>query len=662
MTLFTDETPTEKYISFIPKGRTGNNIFQYLACKLFELIHQPKYGYKYKSFETLHKPTDKNTSYYIYEDTFENAVLQSNIFGGGENKEVLYGVPFQIVCDGFFQKSHLFVLYRKPLLQLIYSNTSADDGWINIHGNREHIRSYLTGGLFPNIGVTDDGITDDDIVINLRLDDFIQLPNPTSDILPPHYYLEILENISFNKLYIVCDKIRHDWEHRYLDFFRKFNPTMVQGTLEEDCSVMRNCTATFIHSNSTLCWAMSFLGCEKKRRFIPKTFHYSGQSLDEINHLTDTVIQVKTLTHQEVYDINYENYCTDSIFPLPYCIPDECVVSASASASSPPKKQSIWATHYISQTGEHNYNFNHFQENEYNEMYRLSYFGKTERRGGWDCLRHYEIMANGCIPVFPSLEECPADTMISFPKKLVIDASRELQPDALDEIQYNLYRQNILEHLQEHCTVTSTARYFFQTLENRICQNNQKYYLCYSPTEKTPNKPVSFFPHYPKKVLLIRGDIGVNYSRELLWIGIKRIIREQTGGHCHAVEYPKIHYLYKSFYENDKKHIYGNGFSYSRRLEDDPTETTPDEIIEKTKMGYWDLIIYGKCGRDENAEGSLPHLPLWEHIYKKYPKNRIVCIYGGDCQTSLQDKNSPYYQHLLYHSHYATCFVRELKR
>ena len=46
-------------------------------------------------------------------------------------------------------------------------------------------------------------------------------------------------------------------------------------------------------------------------------------------------------------------------------------------------------------------------ENSYYEMYKKSIFALTYKKAGWDCLRHYEILMNGCIPLFLDIENCP---------------------------------------------------------------------------------------------------------------------------------------------------------------------------------------------------------------------------------------------------------------
>jgi hypothetical protein len=46
-------------------------------------------------------------------------------------------------------------------------------------------------------------------------------------------------------------------------------------------------------------------------------------------------------------------------------------------------------------------------EGEYYADLRASRFGITTRRAGWDCLRHYELAANGCVLCFRELDRKP---------------------------------------------------------------------------------------------------------------------------------------------------------------------------------------------------------------------------------------------------------------
>ena len=54
------------------------------------------------------------------------------------------------------------------------------------------------------------------------------------------------------------------------------------------------------------------------------------------------------------------------------------------------------------------------------ELSRVSYFCVTYKKGGWDALRHYEVIAAGCMPFMPDIDYAPIYTMYHFPKQLVL--------------------------------------------------------------------------------------------------------------------------------------------------------------------------------------------------------------------------------------------------
>jgi hypothetical protein len=70
--------------------------------------------------------------------------------------------------------------------------------------------------------------------------------------------------------------------------------------------------------------------------------------------------------------------------------------------------------------------FNHasYELNEHDEwfsmlLYRYSYFAVTHRRGGWDCLRHYEQFLAGAVPLMHDLTRCNERCMTHMPKALM---------------------------------------------------------------------------------------------------------------------------------------------------------------------------------------------------------------------------------------------------
>ena len=649
----------------IQDARTGNILFQYLASKVisFEL------GHTYIPIEEI---GEIGENIIRVDDANYADVLKGNIPNIQEKN---------IICRGFFQKGEYYIPIRDSLLQH-FSN--CDDYWIGVKGRKQYIRDFLQASTHSikdlsetlesknetkefsvqtSTSSSTPPLLQKDVVISLRLDDFIQLPCPTSDIVPPEYYLEVLEKIKgINRLFIVCDTIRQDWEHQYIKFFDKWNPIILQKDLMHDCALIRD-APILLHSNSTLCWFMSFLSTNKtKTRYIPKTNFYSSQSLNEIDD-SDTLQIVYPLYHNEVHHLNPNNYNKKNIYPLSYSIPDECIVEFEEAARN---KIREFADLGPGETGDKsNYRYGPDDEAAYHKMYQNSLFALTKKKGGWDCLRHYEILANGCIPIFEtlsshssspefkrnvtpngsqrlasggprlctflqSLENCPHLTMFSLPKELLIEAKEQLLPWNFDKKPlYDTYLKRLLEYFKKNCSTSATVQNFFDFLPKEV-------------KLKTRN------------VLLVMGNCGVNYTRETFWIGMKRYIQSLGGV---AVEYPKIDFLYKD-YSGEKKNLYGNGYTYANRLTPD-YDFSKEEIEEKVANHFFDLIIYGKVGPDEGWEGSLPNMPLWNQVFKNYSKNEIVFLYGGDECIDLT-YNNHYQEHIMYHSQYAHCFVREL--
>jgi len=107
---------------------------------------------------------------------------------------------------------------------------------------------------------------------------------------------------------------------------------------------------------------------------------------------------------------------TNQVLPIQFCLP------ACKMATSFDKSKTLAS---IIPGEIRTYSFN--TESEYYDEYRRSMFAITTKKCGWDCLRHYEILGNGCIPIFNnlhndennSIKNCPVNTMHLFPKGIV---------------------------------------------------------------------------------------------------------------------------------------------------------------------------------------------------------------------------------------------------
>jgi hypothetical protein len=101
-------------------------------------------------------------------------------------------------------------------------------------------------------------------------------------------------------------------------------------------------------------------------------------------------------------------------------------------------------------------------EQEYYNDYNKSYFGVTMKKAGWDCMRHYEILANNCIPYFTDLYECPKTTLTNLPKELLLEA-KELAEN-FDEKKYFSILDELFKYTQNHLTTKELAKYVLEKI------------------------------------------------------------------------------------------------------------------------------------------------------------------------------------------------------
>ena len=133
-------------------------------------------------------------------------------------------------------------------------------------------------------------------------------------------------------------------------------------------------------------------------------------------------------------------------------------------------------------------------ESSYFEDYQQSLFGYTWRKAGWDCLRHYEIICNNCIPLFLDIYHCPDTICTTIPKNLLkeyyevsgitvlFNLREEVQYDDRRSIVINrdlnkindlelsesfyetyfLYLEKIQAYAQDNLTTVALAKYVIQ--------------------------------------------------------------------------------------------------------------------------------------------------------------------------------------------------------
>lgn len=154
-----------------------------------------------------------------------------------------------------------------------------------------------------------------------------------------------------------------------------------------------------------------------------------------------------------------------NLLPIQFAIPGEKINQA------PTEKSRIYA--HIDPRDRSTYIY--ASEADYYQDYKNSLFAITTKKAGWDCLRHYEIMANDCIPIFPDLEKCSHSTLARFPRFEIFSTQSLIAQHGADYFQrgegfaiWHSIQSNIKQYLLRHLTTVALADYVIDRWRN--CQ------------------------------------------------------------------------------------------------------------------------------------------------------------------------------------------------
>jgi hypothetical protein len=122
-----------------------------------------------------------------------------------------------------------------------------------------------------------------------------------------------------------------------------------------------------------------------------------------------------------------------NVLPIAFAIPEEKITRGITRAD----KTRMFPSHIVDRElaehpalqGERSTGFLFTEEKDYYANLRAARFGITMKRGGWDCLRHYEIAANGGVICFRDLDRKPKE---NAPHGL--DAGNSINYSSADEL------------------------------------------------------------------------------------------------------------------------------------------------------------------------------------------------------------------------------------
>jgi hypothetical protein len=261
------------------------------------------------------------------------------------------------------------------------------------------------------------------------------------------------------------------------------------------------------------------------------------------------------------------------------------------------------------------YSFN--SESDYYQQYADSKVAFTMKKGGWDCYRHLEIMANNCTPLFLEAKNIPKFTMVHYPKQFFEDFADFF---FMNKNSVSLGTAEKLHNFfKEHLSTSSMANYVLNTCGSNI-------------------KRVLFIDKY--------SESFPDYMSVSTLIGLKQVL----GKNCESLFDPA--YLYSDF-QGDTAILYGRGFGYSKNIDaglrisdkttSSQTDLSEEQLIEK--CADFDLVILGCFEKN---------LEIFEQLKKNKEKlPQVAVIHGGDFQATIEQKE------MLISSGF-TVFVREI--
>jgi hypothetical protein len=111
-------------------------------------------------------------------------------------------------------------------------------------------------------------------------------------------------------------------------------------------------------------------------------------------------------------------------------------------------------------------------EADYYADLQSSRFGVTVKRAGWDCLRHYEMAANGCVPCFRELDAKPprcAPHGLNDENCVVYHDYDELMSklEAIDDARYRRLQAGALSWARDNTTVRRADQFLASCLQGQ---------------------------------------------------------------------------------------------------------------------------------------------------------------------------------------------------
>ena len=261
-----------------------------------------------------------------------------------------------------------------------------------------------------------------------------------------------------------------------------------------------------------------------------------------------------------------------------------------------------------------------FNEEEYFRKYAVGHFVTTKRKGGWDCVRHIEILLAGSLPLFDHFPADPLHALFHHPMECqaqLQNAQRGLEdPVAL--------RAGMHQWFRNHLTCDAMAHFMFRSVGFDPCAETPVLFLDASAPKRT------------------------DYMSNFILIGLQDVL----GPAVHV--WRPVDYLYTDYGKNHR-YLYGNGFTYAYTLHPSLRQSpiTDQQVRKRLQAKYYKAVMFGSYGRS---------IPFWKEVVRSLPRNRIWAVNGNDRGPFDPKGPTGIRFHLSGQVNRSTRFVRECQR
>mmetsp|Transcript_52761 Transcript_52761/g.122795 ORF Transcript_52761/g.122795 Transcript_52761/m.122795 type:complete len:305 (+) Transcript_52761:1-915(+) len=275
---------------------------------------------------------------------------------------------------------------------------------------------------------------------------------------------------------------------------------------------------------------------------------------------------------------------------------------------------------------------------EYKRMYREARYALSPRKGGWETMRIYEILASGSVPFIKDVDAIPGGALAFLDKELIRHAMALPGVDHVNlrvhdrTFQFETYEMlaaALLRHTQQRLSTEALARYMLAAVGRPhathvlyVANCGHGDYQCYLSLHGLRSILGTGLVDVPKLPYMYRPHLRAMEEMQRTTVCPQPLCTVLTGSFSRPVV--KSH--------GAQSPVYGGGFSYGFRLEEVALNRSQTLIMRQIRGREFDLVVFGNAELQDFRDDATGRLirRLWELIQHHYTPGETLVIDGRD--------------------------------